>query len=247
VCFVNGGSATVLGDLVIAPDAALNATFASNDMPGGVGVSSLEVKGSVVVQRDGTLFMGCEPNFSPCSDDPDQNGGTLTGQNHVRGSLIALQALGVIVHATTIDGSVVDIGGGGGVTCDPPVGSVFEALQSPAFTDYEDNTIGHDFVVAGLQTCWSGSLRNNVGGSLVDVRNTMADPDAGEVLQNTVQRDIVCFGNNPVVQFGDSGAAPNVVGRHAFGECGFDVMSPDPNYPDNDGNGGPQPISVKAT
>ena len=91
-----------------------------------------------------------------------------------------------------------------------------------------------------------GSLRNTVGGSLIDVKNTMADPDAGEVLQNTVRHDIVCIDNSPSVQFGDSGAAPNVVRGHAYGECGFDVMSPDPNYPNGDGTGGPQPISVKA-
>jgi len=246
VCFVNGGSATILGDLVVAPGAALNATFAMNDMPGGTGTSSLDVTGNVVVQRGGALFLGCEPNFSQCSDDSDQNGGTLTGQNHVGGNLIGFQALGLIVHATTVDGSVADLGGGGGVSCDPPAGTVFAALQSPAFTDFEDNTIGHDLAVVGVQSCWSGSLRNNVGGSLVSANNTMADPDAGEVLQNTIQHDVVCFGNSPAVQFGDSGASPNVVGGHASGECGFDVMSPDPNYPNMDGTGGPQPISVKA-
>ena len=246
ICFVNGGPANVSGDLIIAPGAALNASFALNDTAGGSGVSSLSVRGDVVVQEGGTAFIGCEPNFSTCSDDPDQNGGTLTGQNHIRGSLIEFQPLGVIVHATTIDGSVAEFGGGGGVNCTPPAGSVFEAFGSPAFSDYEDNSIGHDLIVAGLQTCWLGSLRNTVGGSLIDVKNTMADPDAGEVLQNTVRHDIVCIDNSPSVQFGDSGAAPNVVRGHAYGECGFDVMSPDPNYPNGDGTGGPQPISVKA-
>jgi hypothetical protein len=246
VCFVNGGAAEIRGDLFVAPGGALNASFALNDMPGGSGTTSLTVKGSVVVQRNGTLFLGCEPNFSPCSDDPDQNGGTLTGQNHVFGNLLAFQALGVIVHASTIDGSVAEFGGGGGVSCVPPAGSVFEVFKSPAFSDFEDNTIGHDLAIVGLRTCWLGSLRNNVGGSLIDAKNTMADPDAGEVLQNTVQRDIFCVANSPSVQFGDSGASPNVVGRHAFGECGFDVISPDPNYPNGNGTGGPQPISVKA-
>ena len=246
VCFVNGGAATVLGDLVIAPGAALNASFALNDLPGGSGTSSLTVKGDVVVQNGGILFMGCEPGFSPCSDDPDQNGGTLTGQNSVGGNIVEFQPLGAIVHAASIHGGVAEFGGGGGVSCDPPAGSVFEALGSPAFSDYEDNTIGRDLVVVGVQTCWMGSLRNTVGRSIIDIGNTMADPDAGEVLQNTVHGDLVCLGNSPAVQFGDSGAAPNVVGHHAVGECGFDVMSPDPNYPNFDGTGGPQPISVKA-
>ena len=75
-----------------------------------------------------------------------------------------------------------------------------------------------------------------------EAHRVTSDPDAGEVLQNTVHGSIACFGNTPAVQFGDSGASPNVVGRHAIGQCGFNVISPDPNY----GSGGPQPISVKA-
>jgi len=247
VCVVNGGATTVRGDLVIAPGAGVNATFARNDQPGGSGASSLTVKGNVIVQRDGLLAMGCEPNASPCTDDPDpSNGGTLTGQNHVYGNVTEWKALGAIVHASTIGGNVTELGGGGGVSCDPPFPGLFGALQSPAFSDYEDNTIGGNLTVAGLQTCWLGMLRNNVHGNLGAFKNTMADPDAGEVLQNTVHGSIVCVANSPAVQFGDSGASPNVVSGHAVGQCGFDVFSPDPNYPNGDGTGGPQPISVKA-
>lgn len=241
VCFVNGGATKISGDLLIASGGALNASFALNDV-GGTGTSSLSVGRDVVVEPGGIMFLGCEPNFSQCSDDPDTNGGTLTGHNHVSGSVFAFGALGAIVHATTIGGSVTEFGGGGGVTCTPPAGSVFAAMQSPAFSDYEDNTIGGNFAIVGLKTCWLGALRNTVRGSIVDIHNTMADPDAGEVLQNTVDGSIACFGNSPAVQFGDSGASPNAVGRHAIGQCGFNVISPDPNY----GSGGPQPISVKA-
>jgi hypothetical protein len=243
VCFVNGGAATIAGDLIIAPTGALNATFALNDMT-GTGTSSLTVNHDVVVQRGGVLVMGCEPNFSECSDDTDTNGGVLTGENTVHGNLFALGSLGVVVHASTIGGNVFEQGGGGGVNCTPS--GVFAAFGSPAYSDYEDNTIGGNLAVIGLQTCWLGSLRNTVGGSLVDIGNKMADPDAGEVLQNTVHGNIACFANSPAVQFGDSGAAPNIVSGFAFGQCGFNVMSPDPNYPNGDGTGGPQPISVKA-
>lgn len=247
VCAVNGGRATIYGDLVLAPGAGLDATFARNDQPGGTGVSSLTVKGNVQVQKDALLAMGCEPNFSTCKDDPDQvNGGTLTGQNRVFGSVIERQPLGALVHASRIDGNVTEIGGGGGVSCDPPFPGLFAAFGSPAFSDYEDNSIGGNLVVIGLQTCWFGSLRNNVGGNIIDIKNTMADPDAGEVLQNTVHESIACIANSPAVQFGDSGASPNVVSDHAYGECGFNVFSPDPNFPNGDGTGGPQPISIKS-
>jgi hypothetical protein len=243
VCFVNGGAATISGDLTITPTGALNAQFALNDIT-GTGTSSLTVRDNVFVEPGGVMFMGCEPNFSQCQDDTDTNGGVLTGQNSVHGSVIEFGPLGVIMHASTIDGSVAELGGGGGVNCTPS--GIFAAFGSPAFSDYEDNTIGGDLSVVGLQTCWLGSLRNTVGGNIIDVGNTMANPDAGEVLQNTVHGDIACFNNSPAVQFGDSGASPNVVSGQAFGECGFDVLSPDPNFPNGDGTGGPQPISVQA-
>ena len=54
----------------------------------------------------------------------------------------------------------------------------------------------------------------------------------------------MCFGNQPAAKFGDSGRAPNVVYGFAGGECGFGVVLPDPDYPNHDGTGGPQPISV---
>lgn len=242
VCFVNGGAATILGDLTISPGSALAAIFALDDVAGN-GASSLTVRGDVQVQKGGIAFLGCEPNFSPCMDDPNANtGGTLSSQVHISGDLREFQPLTVVVHASTINGDVTEIGGGGGVNCDLPPG-VLTAIGSPAYSDYEDNTIGGNLVVFGLKTCWLGSLRNVVRGSLIDVFNTMADPDAGEVLQNTIHQNVVCFGNSPSVQYGDSGASPNVVGGRAFGECGFNVMSPDPNY----GSGGPQPISVKAS
>ena len=246
VCFVNGGAANVQGNLIVAPGAALNATFALNDVA-GTGTSSLTVRGNLLVQNNGTLVLGCEPNFSTCSDDPNN---VLTGSNHVQGNLTSTQPLGVVVHTTTIDGNVIEAGGGGGAFSGPganctPTG-VFAAFGSPVFSDYEDNTIGGSLNVFGLQTCWLGSLRNTVAGNIVDINNTMADPDAGEVLQNTVRGNLVCIGNSPAVQYGDSGASPNIVGGNAVGQCGFDVLSPDPNYPNGDGTGGPQPISVKA-
>ena len=215
------------------------------------GTSSLTVARNIYVQNGGSLALGCEPNFSPCADDPNQGtGGTLTGSNHVYGNLVSTQPLGVLVHTTTIDGSVFELSGGGGAFSGPgadcaPTG-IFTLFQSPVFSDYEDNTIGGNLVINGLQTCWLGSLRNSVGGSVIDTNNTMADPDAGEVLQNTIQGNLVCLNNSPAVQFGDSDAAPNVVGGNAVGQCGFGVLSPDPNYPNGDGTGGPQPISVKS-
>jgi hypothetical protein len=253
-CAVDGGPAVVLGNLTVSPGSGLDATFALNDVT-GAGSSSLTVRGSLLVQSGAVLGLGCEPTFSPCSDDPDAaTGGTLTSAGHVGGDLDAEQALGVIVHASTIGGNVVEHGGGGGVGCTVPATGIFSLLGSPVFSDYEDNAIGGNLLVQGLQTCWLGALRNTVRGSAAVLGNTFADPDADEVVSNTVHGSLACFGNSPAVQFGDSSGTPDRVGGWAFGECAFGVTQPDPaaNLPTTPGSsppyypaGPPTPISVK--
>jgi hypothetical protein len=239
-CNVNGGAAVIKGNLILAPGAVLNATFALNDVA-GTGTSSLTVFGDVKVGDGATLGMGCEPNFQPCTDDPNAaTGGTLTGQNHVFGDVRGRQALALIIHASKINGDVSTRGGGGGVNCNIPPSGIFAELQSPVFTDFEDNAIGGDLKITGLQTCWLGGLRNHVRGNLFDAKNTMADPDANEVNTNVVRHNIACFANSPVVQFGDSMGSPNQVRGRALGECGFNVKQPNPAP-----SGPPTPISVK--
>jgi hypothetical protein len=234
VCFVNGGATVIGGDLILAPGSALNATFALNDVR-GKGTSSLFVQGNVKVGSGAVLFMGCEPHFSPCSDDP-----TLTGQNTVVGGVTAVGALAVIIHASTIGGNLGLTNGGGGVTCVPPAG-ILAAIGLPAFSDAEDNSIGGNLIFSGLGTCWLGALRNFVGHNITDSGNTMADPDANEILANFVQGSIGCFSNSPAVQYGDSASFPNRVHGPAFGECAFNVRQPNPS-PD-----GPlEPISIRA-
>ena len=245
VCVVNGGAAVIKGDLILASGSALNATFALNDVA-GTGTSSLTVKGDVKVRPGALLAMGCEPNFSTCTDDPHPDtGGTLTGQNKVFGNIRAVQALGVLLHASTIKGSVSLIGGGGAESCNPPFPGVFADLGSPPFTDAEDNSVGGNLTMTGLHSCWLGALRNSVRGSVVVAGNSMADPDAMEILANHVRGSIACFGNSPAVQYGDSGSSPNKVKGHAFGECGFNVLQPNPAPSPGVPAGPLEPISVK--
>ena len=240
VCNVNGGRAVIHGDLILTPGSVLNATFALNDVR-KKGKSSLRVHGDVQVGTGATLLMGCEPNFSPCSDDPNAStGGTLTGKNHVSGDIEARGALAVILHASRIRGDVTMIGGGGGVTCAVPTTGIFSVLKSPVFSDAEDNSIRGDLRIVGLRTCWMGALRNQVRGSVFTAANTMADPDANEVLANVIRGSIACFANTPATQYGDSMSSPNKVRGKAFGECAFNVKQPNPSP-----NGPLTPISVK--
>jgi hypothetical protein len=233
VCVVNAGPAVVKGDLILAPGSALNATFSS-------GTASLTVKGDIKVGPGALLAMGCEANETPCTDNP--NG---TGQNTVFGNITAFRAVGVLVHASTIKRSVSVFGGGGGASCNPPFPGAFADIKSPPFTDAEDNSIGGNLTITGLHSCWLGALRNSVRGSVFVAGNTMADPDAMEVLANRIHGSIACFNNSPAVQYGDSGSSPNLVKRHAFGECSFHVLKPNP-APTPTTPGGPlEHISVR--
>jgi hypothetical protein len=215
-------------------------TFALNDVA-GKGTPSLTVRGDIKVGNGATLAMGCEPDHSPCTDDPDAAaGGTLTGRNRVFGDVRARRALAVIIHASKIRGDLTSRGGGGGVTCAVPATGIFAFLQSPVFSDAEDNAIRGDLEITGVRTCWMGALRNHVRGDVVAAGNTMADPDAGEILANVVRGDIACFSNSPAVQYGDSAGSPNQVRGDAFGECAFSVRQPNPAP-----SGPLEPISVK--
>lgn len=226
-CAVDAGTATINGNLILSPNSTLVAAFASDN---------LTVKGSIQVKDGAALIMGCNPNSFPCVD----NGGGLATVKVLR-NLTAEQPLGLVVHNTAVSGKEVVDGGGGGASCDSTPG-VFGVFGSPAYIDNEDTSVHGNYTIQNVQTCWLGTLRVKVGGNLTDTNNTMADPDAGEVVNNWVGGNISCSGNSPAVQFGDSGAAPNQVRGSASGECGFNVLSPDPNY---DG-GGMQPISVKS-
>jgi hypothetical protein len=226
LCLVDGGAAVIKGDLILAPGAALGGTYIHNDVA-GTGTSSLTVLGDVEVGSDAVLAMGCDPKTTtPCTDDPN-----ATGQNRVTGDVRGKNALGIIVYASTIKGDLSVHGGGGGVTCAPPFPGIFAAVGSPAFSDAEDNTIGGDLKITGLQTCWAGAMRNSVRGNVSFADNTMADPTASLLLANHVGGSIACFGNTPAVQYSTVSSlnSPNLVRQDASGECGFRVRLPNPS------------------
>lgn len=227
VCGVSAGPAVVAGNLFVAEGAALVSVFAG---------SNLTVGGNVIVQSGATLVLGCEPMFSPCKKNP--NG---ISHGHVSGNLIAQEALAVLVHASAIDGNVIQQGGGGGLSCAPPSTGIFSKLQSPVFSDYEDNTISGNVIVGGIQSCWFGALRNHVDGNVIVIGNSFGDPDANEVISNHIAGNAICMGNSPQDQFGDSMGVPNKVSGNALGECGFTTLEPNPEP-----NGPLTPISVHA-
>jgi hypothetical protein len=238
LCEVSAGAAYVQGSVVVSPHGALVAAFARHN-------SNLTVGGSLTVLKGATLILGCEAAHFACVDDPNQKSPTLSSSSSVAGNLLARDALGVLVHASTIGASVVQSGGGGGRNCTPS--GIFAAFKSPVYSDYEDNFVGGDLSVTGLRSCWFGALRDNVRGSALVAGNKMADPDAMEVHTNRIRGDIACFRNSPAIQYGDAAAGtPNVVRRHAYGQCGFNVLQPNPAATKTTPAGPLTPISVHA-
>jgi hypothetical protein len=150
----------------------------------------------------------------------------------------------VVIQAVSIGGSATLLGGGGGVAGGAGSGGCFTSpiaapwsedpalsnpqTGSPQYSDFEDSTIGGSLRVIGLQTCYLGSFRDRVAGNVAFVGNTTSDPDGNELGSNLVGGNLACLGNLPATQFGDSGAASNIAGGFAFGQCGFKVVLPNP-------------------
>jgi len=189
-----GTTLTVKGTLTLAPNACLDAFT----------LGTVHVTSNVVVGKGATLGLGCTPNA--IGPGPPCNG--VTTNDTVGGSIIANQALTMYIDGVTIGGALTSTGGGPGL--------LGEFLNFPV----KDNTIRGNVSITGWQGGWFGFIRNHVGGQVVYSNNaSVQDPDAGEVVTNTIAGNLTCQGNSPAVQVGDSGGLPNTVGGHKVGQC----------------------------
>lgn len=214
-CAVNAGPTTINGNLTVGPGSTLIAAFST---------SSLTVTGNITVKSGGTLVLGCFASSFGCFDDPNQDSPTLNGPATVGGNIIATNALGVIVHDTSIRGNVIQHHGGGGFTCDPQ--GVFALLGPPAYTAYEDSTIGGSVDLKGMKGCWLGLARDQVHHNVRVFNNQLADPDAIEIVLNNIHGNLNCRRNSMVWDSGDLGDAlyprvpqPNTVDGKRRGQC----------------------------
>jgi len=219
ICLVRLGPVAVSRNIIITRHSALIAAFGRHH-------TRISVGGSIFVRKGGTLILGCNPHSFPCVDDPHPKRPSLVSADKVRHSIIARAALGVVVHNDWIGHNVRETGGGGGLTCRPE--GPFRHVHSPVYSAYEDNWIGGSVWIKHLHSCWLGVIRNSIRRSANVSHNKMKDPDAMEVVSNRVEGNLICFRNNPKVQFGDSHGRPNRVGRHAVLECGFRRIIPNP-------------------
>jgi hypothetical protein len=242
VCYMPAGNITVRGNVTVAPGALLDAVSKGDPAGSPVVPATVDIYGSVWVGAGADFLFGCSPNIT-CTNPPG-----IT-YDHIQGSLTATGAQGVVLHSATIGGNVTINGGGGGAAAEacaaqtPKAATPLPTIEPwsedpyldfiPVYTDAEDVTIGGSYTVTGLTSCWLGSLRDQIGGNATFAGNTLGDPDALEIDNNLVNRNMVCenntHGGTPGVQFGDSGSAPNMVGGFGVGECGFNVTSPNPS------------------
>jgi hypothetical protein len=221
-CAVNQGPARVIGTLDLEPGSALAAAYGKHH-------SRLTVVGNVMVERSATLVLGCNTTEFPCFDDPASSNPnvkpTLSSSERVTGDLRANGALSLLFHGDAFGGSIVDSGGGGGLSCKPPSSGPFAAFHSPVYSAFEDSTIGQNLAVSHLTSCWMGVARDSAENiSLTD--NKFGDPDAIEVLSNQVSNELSCRGNSHVWDTAETGhglfprkLARNHVGGEREGQC----------------------------
>lgn len=205
VCAVKAGKARVIGTVTVTKGSALGASF-------GLHHSSLTITGNLVVDRGGVALLGCKvnPNGSgfPCLDDPNMKHPTLTSHSTVSGSIVEKAPLGVIVHNSSIGRNIKETGGGGGLSCNPPKSGIFAAVKSPVYSDYEDSSVGGNITISGMKSCWLGLARDKVRGSVTINRNTMADPDAIEVVLSQIKKNLSCAGNGHPAAASPPGTEP---------------------------------------
>ncbi len=220
------GSVTVQGGVIILPGGSLVAIYGG--LAGSPAPSNLIVGGNLDVQNGGILNLGCEPDYYECANDPAEEnvvkdnaiaGGSYSTNDVIGGNLTAEGALAVVVHHTAIGGSVYVTGGGGGVySCSEGVPQLGDA---PPYGDFEDDVIGGNLSILGVQTCWLGWLRDTVIESVNFSANLTGDPDGNEMGNNVVLGSLACGGNSPLPQIGDSGAAPTTVLLITAGQCAY--------------------------
>jgi hypothetical protein len=214
-CQVSAGPAVINGNLTVSGGSVLLAQFSNAD---------LTVNGNLTVWVGATAFLGCDPQSSPCIDDPDPNNPTQFAALTVSGDVLGQQPLGLIVHNATVNGNYTQTGGGGGLTCDP-VG-IFALFGSPAFSTIEDSTVDGSVTVTRLKSCWLGLIRLQVGRNVVVQNNRLLDPDAIEINDNHISGSLICISNSMVwdsAEIGDGlfprAPEPNTVDGRRIGQC----------------------------
>ena len=216
-CVIDG-TVIINGNVTVADGVYLNA--------GWLG-TKLTINGNVKVGRGATLGLGCAFFYNNCGFVPGPPPPPWGGRNvTVNGNIDAYKALTIYLDWTTVHGNVAVNGGGDASMVDSP--GEEDGLVLPI----KDNVIDGNLIVYGWAGAWFGVIRNHVAGNVILIRNVgtrigtedpfIGVPDSTEVATNTIGANLICLGNSPAAQLGDTvleGGTLNTVGGLKLGEC----------------------------
>jgi hypothetical protein len=166
---------------------------------------SITIKGGVVVSPGGSLVLG----------DGEGSGCATRTHTVVSNGLHANGAIDLVIHGVVVNGGLTSSGGGDHGPCN------FEASTGPVYAAVEDSQINGGVTVAGYSACWLGFARNHISGSVTLMNNHLDDPDAMEILSNSIKGGLACSGNSPKPTNVADGTSfePNTVTGPRTGQC----------------------------
>ena len=155
----------------------------------------VNISGGLWIRSGATLVLG--------SEESGHSTGTIGDGVH------ASDPASVQIHFATINGGL-EIQGGSGA-----FGGPFDITWNAI----EDNVIRGGVTIDGYDGFWFGFIRNHVSGTVTLRNNVLQDVDGNEYVTNTIHGSLMCSGNDPAPQVGDSEGAPNVVSGNKNGQC----------------------------
>jgi hypothetical protein len=196
---------TINGNVTVADGAYLDAAYSG---------TRLTINGNVKVGTRAKLGLGCTFGYHDCGLIP-----VWLGNITVNGNIVANQALTMYLDYTIVHGNVTSNGGGDISMVDHP------PLEDGLVLPIKDDVIDGNVMVHGWQGAWFGIIRDTVRGNVM-ASNTVGtrsgeggELDSTEIVTNTISGNLICQGNSPAAQIGDSGGSPNTVSGNKIGEC----------------------------
>jgi hypothetical protein len=212
---------TVKGVCNVVPDAVINVVGDINVARGAVfdaqsAPSTITVGHDVTAARGSLLGLGCQPMNSigkfagvPCTVEPDGHT-TIT----INGNVTAIDANTVLLRGAVAAGA-------GKLTVDGNVTLLGGSSTNP--WSIKGATIGRNLTIFGLTAEFLGVQFNTIGRNATLIKITVHDVDSPppgvEVVENTVARNLNCFGLSPFVSGGLIPGEVNHVGHKATGQC----------------------------
>jgi hypothetical protein len=153
------------------------------------------IRSGLFIRQGATFVLGDE-------EHPGNNGSILGGVHATNPASVQIHFMSIL------DG--IDIQGGAG-----PFGGPFDITWNAI----EDNYVRGPVTVDGYNGFWFGFIRNKVAGTVTMTNNVLFDEDANEYVTNVIAGSLICSGNSPAPQVGDSEGSLNLVTGTKVGQC----------------------------